>query len=122
MKRRLLIYAAVWAFIFTILHFLFWPMLNWSTEVKKLSVENQGIMEALNLAVIYFLITSAVFTLVLSKRFTFSSVEKWLLRLFGGFYLVRMISGLLFFTIGMEEIVIWIVCLSIFAAYWYSAK
>ncbi len=122
MKKKLLYYATIWAVIFAVLHILFWYMLDWETELTKLSADNNGIMEALNLATVYFLISSAIFTFFLAKRFTFSSVEKWILKLFGGFYLTRILSGVLFFGFILEELIIWLVCLSIFIAYWIAAK
>ncbi|WP_129713576.1 hypothetical protein [Pedobacter sp. SYP-B3415] len=49
----LVLVCGVYSLAFAGFHLLFWKLFNWKTELKKLSFANRGILQILNLRIIY---------------------------------------------------------------------
>ncbi|RBL89765.1 hypothetical protein DF182_25070 [Chitinophaga flava] len=51
--RTLIVICGIHSLIFALFHCLFWNKLNWKNELKKITPNNQAVMQILNLRVIY---------------------------------------------------------------------
>lgn len=111
MKRGFLLCAGFLALVFAVIHLLFWKMLGWEQQLRMLTPENRGVVAMLNVAVIYYLLVSALFTFHLARLERHAALEKALLLFFAGFYVARIAFGVPFFGINAEEIFIWALCL-----------
>ncbi len=111
MSKILLICAGSMGILFSIVHMLFWKMLNWNRELMALGPENRTVMELLNIAVIYFLLASAGVTFFMARRDVYGSIEKVMMVFFAGFYVVRIFSGMVVVGFFPEEFMIWVLCL-----------
>jgi hypothetical protein len=96
--------------MFALFHFAFWEMFNWSEELKKISVENRGVLQILNIESIYMLVffSAVTFYIGIKKRMDF--LANSLLLFVAGYYLMRISTGYFYFGISMIEIIIWILC------------
>jgi hypothetical protein len=116
--RKIVLYAgAVITLLFVLLHGLFWKLGDWPDQLSKLTRDNSGIVQMLNVASIYTLLFGAGISLVLAKKPTLVFVEKAFLLFMAGYYVMRIAFGLPFFGFSMEEAIVWAVCLIVAACY-----
>lgn len=107
--------------LFSIFHILFWELFNWSEELFKLSPENRGTFQMLNVASIYVLFFGAFISFHLAKRKeSHSFVEKSLIIFLAGYYLLRVVFSIPFYGFSIGELVIWFFCASVASCYLIS--
>lgn len=111
MRKILLYVGGTFSLFFAVLHFLFWRLGNWQEELAKLSPDNSGIMQMLNVGSIYLLLFAAFMSFYLAKKKEFVFTEKAVIVFVAGFYLLRIAFGVPFFGFTLSEVVIWIFCL-----------
>ncbi len=117
MRKKLLYTGAAITLLFAVLHSFFWKLGAWHTQLLKLTPDNSGIMQMLNVASIYTLICGAGITIALAKKRTLVWIEKAVLVFMAGYYLMRIAFGLPFFGFSMEEAIIWMLCLIVASCY-----
>jgi hypothetical protein len=120
MRKKLLYAGASITMLFALLHSLFWKLGSWHTELLKLTPDNSGIMQMLNVASIYMLICGAGVTVVLARKPTFVWIEKAFLAFMAGYYLMRIAFGLPFFGFSMVEAIVWMLCLIVASCYLFA--
>ena len=117
MRKILLYVGGVFSLLFAIMHLLFWNLGNWQEELTKLSPDNSGIMQMLNVASIYLLLFAAFISFYLAKKKEFVFTEKAVIVFIAGYYLLRIAFGVPFFGFAVSEVVIWVFCLIPAACY-----
>ncbi len=115
MKKALLFVGGIFTALFSVLHLSFFA--GWNSEIKLLSPSNQGIIQALNIGSMYFLLFSAIITFVIAKRGITGIIDKMVLLLVTGYYIVRIIAGFPLFGVFANEIVIQVICLLVACCY-----
>ncbi len=122
MKRILLLIAAVMTFLVSILHLSFWKIGNWQIELKRLSADNQGIVQVLNIGSIFFLLFSAFITYTIAQKKTFEKTDKLFLMLVAGYYITRIAVGFPFFGFSIGEVIVQAFCLIAACCYLVPVK
>jgi hypothetical protein len=91
------------SFLFMILHFTFYKMFNWESELQCLSKEDRAIM--LTYHAISILITGfmALIPIVQAKTLLNSSLKYTLLSMFSLFYLIRIIAEFTLFGFSKSQ-------------------
>ena len=110
MRKILLYIGGSITLCFSFLHLSFWKIGNWQEELLKISPDNKGILQMLNVVSIYTLLFAAFVSFYLAKKSEFTFIEKILIIFISGYYLLRVAFGIPFFGFSIEEAVIWIAC------------
>ncbi|MBN2011883.1 hypothetical protein JW960_21320 [candidate division KSB1 bacterium] len=123
MRRKMLLYAGgILTFCFALLHASFWKLGNWNAELLRISADNKGIVEMLNIASIYMLLFAVFVSFYLAKKTVFTFTEKALILFIAGYYLLRIAFGVPLFGVCGQEIVIWIACLAVASCYLFALR
>jgi hypothetical protein len=122
MQKKLLYTGAGITLLFALLHGFFWKLGNWSEQLSKLTPDNSGIVQMLNVVSIYTLLFGAGISLVLAKKQTLVFVEKAFLLFMAGYYVLRIAFGLPFFGFSVVEAVVWAACLSVASCYLFAFR
>ena len=101
MRRILLYVGGTISLLFAIFHLLFWQFCNWQEELPRLSPDNSGIMQMLNVASMYMMLFAAFISFYLAKKKEFVFTEKAIIVFIAGYYLVRIAFGVPFFGFSM---------------------
>ncbi len=117
MGKILLRTGAVINLVMAFFHMSFWKLLNWSTELPRLSDENSGVFQIANIVLIYVLLYFAVMSYLISKSDSLDFNGTSILICIMGFYLIRILAGMFFFGFILEELVVWAICLLIVVLY-----
>ncbi len=72
-----------------VFHIAFWKMFDWSEDLKTLRPENRGIIQTLNVVLIYIMIGAAVLCAVLAGEPELDGLARSVLAFNGGLYLLR---------------------------------
>jgi len=87
--KTLIFIGGIYNVFFALFHSGFWKLWDWDNELSKLTPLNSGIMQVLNVHIIYYLIFTAVICFAfpkelvstrLGKGFLFGTAMFWLLR------------------------------------------
>lgn len=117
MKRKLLIIGGSLNVIMAVFHMSFWHLFNWSKELPKLSPENQEIIPMLNVAWIYTILCNAFMSFYLAGLKQTSFLQKALMAIIGGGYLLRVVFGYPYFGFDLVELLVWGYCLGVAFCY-----
>jgi len=117
MKQGILYTGGIINGALAVFHMFFWKMFNWQTELPRLSKDNQGIMQIANIIIIFILLYFSVMSLALARSNAAVRNAGSLFILISGFYLIRLVTGIIFFGYSFEELIVWIVCFLIAAGY-----
>jgi hypothetical protein len=121
-KRILLIIAALLTVLVSFLHLSFWKIGNWGIELKKLSADNQGIVQVLNIGSIFFLLFSGFITYTIAQKETLEKTDALFLMLVAGYYLIRIAVGFPFFGFSIGEVIVQAFCLIAACCYLIPVK
>ncbi|MCU0849448.1 MAG: hypothetical protein MUD12_16315 [Spirochaetes bacterium] len=117
MKKAILYSGAAINLALAVFHMLFWKLLNWGEELPKLSMLNIGVIQILNVIIIFTILYFAVMSVVMAWMGTDGIFAKSIIVFIAGFYSIRLFLGYPFFGFNPEELIIWAVCLVIIIAY-----
>lgn len=81
---------------FALFHMSFWRKFNWSTDLKKLVFANRGIMQILNVQIIYYFLLIALFCFVFPTELLNTKFGNMLLLSCSLFWLIRTIQQFIF--------------------------
>jgi hypothetical protein len=117
MKKAVLCAGGAFNLLLALFHMMFWKALHWAEELPKLSRDNAAIMQVANIIIIFMLLYFAFMSFMMARRGTGDFYSKSIILCIMGFYSIRLIAGYPFFGYSAEELVIWILCLAVIAAY-----
>jgi hypothetical protein len=83
-------------------HLGFWKIFNWKNELPKLTDLNRGIMQALNIVIVYIFAGATVFIFLLVGHNAINELERALLAFIGGIYILRAAVQFPFF--GLKQL------------------
>ena len=55
-----IIFLGFYNLLFALFHLLFWRLFKWKEEVHKLSFANRGIIQILNIQIVYYFVAVAI--------------------------------------------------------------
>jgi hypothetical protein len=111
MKKKLLYTGGVLAILFTILHLFFPKMFDWQHSLTTLSHMNRAVYLTLYLATTFILCMSVITSFIMARQTIISASERVVLLTFAGFYIIRIIGGMLYFGFYKTEYIGWGLCL-----------
>jgi hypothetical protein len=95
----LIVAAGFFNLAFVVFHLLFSRLFNWGDELPRLSAVNRGIMQALNLCLIYVFAVASILLLLFPLEAFVSELGTFLLLAMTGFWLFRAILQPMFFQL-----------------------
>lgn len=117
MRKAILFSGGFVNLILAAFHVTFWDLLNWQQELPKLSIDNQAIMQTANIVAIFTLLYFSIMSFIIIKYEKLDIFAKSIILFIIGFYAIRLIAGYPLFGFSLEELLIWIVCALLIAAY-----
>ena len=91
-----LILCGLYNIAFAIFHLLFWKIFDWKEDLKNNSIANRAIIQILNIRLIYIFILMGLIYLFFSEQLMNSTLGKFILVGFFGFWLGRTIEQFIF--------------------------
>lgn len=89
---------------FALFHVFFWKLFDWKNDLKSLTVANSGIMQVLNLRLIYFLLFTAFICFVYPEELLHTKLGRALLLGNSLFWFGRTIEQFIFFNVNTLKI------------------
>jgi hypothetical protein len=122
MNKVLLYIASAIAVLFVALHSAMYWLLDWGSELSKLSTLNSGVMQIFNIVTIYSFISFAVVTIYIARQKLVSPLAKMAVVFIAGFYVLRIIAGIILLGVTFREAVVWGMCTSAVICYFLALK
>lgn len=94
--KKVIFIGGFYNILFVILHFSFWKMFEWGSELSKLSTVNSGVMQILNIQIIYYFIFTAVICFAFPTELQSTKLGKYFLVGTAVFWLVRTVQQFVF--------------------------
>ena len=102
---KLVIYACgLYSLAFALFHIGFWRIFSWTKELKKLSFANKGIMQILNVQIVYYFIFVALMCFIFPSELITTRFGNVFLIGNSLFWLIRTIQQPIFFSINNYKI------------------
>ncbi len=100
-----MIYACgLYSLAFALFHIGFWRIFSWTKELKKLSFANKGIMQILNVQIVYYFIFVALMCFIFPSELITTRFGNVFLIGNSLFWLIRTIQQPIFFSINNYKI------------------
>jgi len=97
--EAIVLFCAIFNFIFGIFHLFFWKLFDWKNQLSKLSIINQAVVPVLNLCLTFVF---AIFSFLLffhSQEIISTSLGHSLLVLIALFWALRAMEQVIFFGV-----------------------
>lgn len=85
---------------FALFHILFWKLFAWDIQLKKINMANRGIMQMLNVQLIFCFLASAIICFVLPTELLTTRVGKYFLGSWAIFWAIRSVQQFIFLRIN----------------------
>ncbi len=95
-KELIVILCGVFSIFFALFHSGFWKLLNWKTELQKITYPNRGVMQILNIQLIITFLLTAILCLFFTKDLYTTGIGKTFLTGMSFFWLIRFIVQFIF--------------------------
>ena len=97
---KIIIYlCGIYSLGFAIFHIFFWKLFNWKNDLKKLSIVNRGIIQILNVCLMYFFLIIAILCFIHTDELIKTALGKSFLIAVSFFLLLRTIQQFIFLKI-----------------------
>ncbi|MDR2036540.1 MAG: hypothetical protein LBQ60_01310 [Bacteroidales bacterium] len=97
--KTIIFLGGLYNMAFAFFHSGFWKLWKWDSELNKLTIVNSGIMQILNIQIIYYFILTAVICFVFPTELRSTKLGKWFLIGTSGFWFIRTIQQFIFLRI-----------------------
>ena len=82
---------------FAVFHLLFWRLFDWKNDLRQLSFINRGVMQILNLRIIYVFLAIAFLSFFFAENLLSTVLGKAIMTAISLFWLVRAAEQIVFF-------------------------
>ena len=96
--------CGIYSFGFALFHLGFWKIFHWKEEVRKLSFANKGILQTLNVQMIWFFSMVGIICFAFPKELISTNLGTVFLGGNATFWLIRAINQFIFFRINHYKI------------------
>lgn len=98
--KKVIFIGGLYNIAFALFHSGFWKLWKWDSELNKLTFVNGGILQILNIQIIYYFIFTAVICFVFPTELLSTKLGKCFLVGTAGFWFVRTIQQFIFLWIS----------------------
>ncbi|MET4083030.1 hypothetical protein ABIB40_002997 [Pedobacter sp. UYP30] len=96
--------CGVYSLALALFHLGFWKIFNWKVALKKLNFANQGIMQILNIQIIFYFFFTAFMCFVFPTELLSTKLGNFLLGATSLFWLIRTFQQFVFFRVNNYKI------------------
>jgi hypothetical protein len=96
--KTIIFTGGIYNIVFALFHSGFWKLWRWGSELNQLSVVNKGIIQCLNVQIIWYFIFTAVICFAFPAELQSTKLGKFFLIGTSIFWFVRTIQQLIFFN------------------------
>jgi hypothetical protein len=82
---------------FAVFHLLFWRLFDWKNDLRRLSFINRGVMQILNLRIIYVFLVIAFLSFFFAENLLSTVLGKAIMTAISLFWLMRAAEQIVFF-------------------------
>lgn len=94
--HSVIIFLGFYNLLFAIFHLLFWKLFKWNKEVPKLSFANRGIIQILNIQIIYYFLIVAIVCFCFTTELLSTHLGKVFLLGNSLFWAIRLVQQYIF--------------------------
>ena len=91
-----IIFLGFYNLLFAVFHLLFWRLFKWNKEVQKLSFANRGIIQILNIQIIYYFVAVAIVCFCFTNELLTTNLGKFFLLGNSLFWAIRLVQQYIF--------------------------
>lgn len=91
-----IIFLGFYNLLFAVFHLLFWRLFKWNKEVQKLSFANRGIIQILNIQIIYYFVAVAIVCFCFTNELLNTHLGKVFLLGNSLFWIIRLVQQYIF--------------------------
>ena len=99
MNSTLLKIGGIYNFCFLVFHIFFWKIFRWNADLRSLTETNRGIMQVLNLRLIYVFLVFGAISFMYSSILLTTELGKFIVLSISVFWFLRAIEQLIFFPL-----------------------
>ncbi len=92
----LLLLCGLHSIAFAVFHLFFWKLLHWNTDLKNLGSINRGVMQILNIQLIFIFLTIGGLCLYFGAELKTSNPGRFMLGAMAVFWLLRLVQQFIF--------------------------
>ncbi|MDR2907805.1 MAG: hypothetical protein LBU91_07445 [Bacteroidales bacterium] len=96
--KNVIFIGGLYNMAFALFHSGFWKLWKWDSELNKLAFVNSGIMQCLNVQIIYYFIFTAVICFVFPTELRSTKLGRYFLIGTSAFWFIRTIQQFIFFN------------------------
>lgn len=100
--KTLIYIGGIYHLAFAAFHVLFWKLLEWKRDLRLLNKANRGVMQILNLRLIYVFLIVACLSFWFAESLLTSDLGKVILFAVALFWLMRAVEQIIFFDLKNE--------------------
>lgn len=98
--ETIIIICGIYSLILAVFHLFFWKFFNWKKDLEKLSQVNRGVMQILNIQIIFVFFTTGLICLFFNHEITGTNFGKYFLLANSGFWALRIVNQFIFLRIN----------------------
>ncbi|ASW75452.1 hypothetical protein IQ37_02705 [Chryseobacterium piperi] len=98
--ETLIIIGGIYSLTLGVFHLFFWKFFNWGKDLTKLSLVNKGIMQILNIQMIFVFFSTGLICLFLRHQILETTLGKLFLLANSAFWGIRVINQFIFLRIN----------------------
>ena len=91
-----IIFLGFYNLLFAVFHLLFWRLFKWNKEMQKLSFANRGIIQILNIQIIYYFVAVAIVCFCFTNELLTTNLGKFFLLGNSLFWVIRLVQQYIF--------------------------
>jgi len=94
--ETILFFGGLYNVAFALFHTGFWKIFHWKSDLNKISFVNQGIIQILNIQIIWYFIMTAVIFFMFPTELLNTELGNWFLLGTSFFWLIRTVQQFIF--------------------------
>ena len=102
-----IIFLGFYNLLFAVFHLLFWRLFKWNKEMQKLSFANRGIIQILNIQIIYYFVAVAIVCFCFTNELLTTDLGKVFLLGNSLFWAIRLVQQYIFLRKNSFEFTFW---------------
>jgi len=94
--KTIILICGIYSLAFAVFHISFWKVFKWSSDLRKISFANKGIMQILNVQIVYYFLFTAFICFVFPDELISTKLGNMFLLGCSLFWLIRTIQQFIF--------------------------
>lgn len=102
--KTLIFFCGFYNIALALFHLGFWKLFDWDSQLKRMTFANRGILQILNIQIMYYFIMTAMICFVFSEELTTTKLGRWFLIGTSIFWIIRTAQQFIFLKVNSYKI------------------